>query len=290
MYGLRLFRNMQHEVTDCVTTLAAFRGECLPLVPQDEDFNIVLQNLKKSGRVQIKDLEDGTVVVKLCKRGQSTAEPFKDTDIQIYRITVTQKKLEEEAELLSSRIDGFTEEARSYVQQGRKTLALYSLRKKKATQKVLDRKSACIMKLQDIVIKIEEARTNAMVITACETGVAALKSLEKDLNIDRVEAVMDEVGEALEDQEEISSAMEAAFPAHQRDLEEDLEQELQELLSGNRDEIVDISLPHDDSLSLKLSSLCVDDMDLPNVPTHSPSGSAASRKNSPSSVKTALYS
>jgi len=256
--------HVQHEVTDCVISLANFRRDCLPLIPREQDFNIVLSWLERNGRIKLKELEDGQNVVKVCKKGETQSEDLTETDINVYRIKETERRLEDEVELLSSRMNGYLEEAQSYVKQKQKSRALHCLRKKKMIQHAFDRKSSNIIKLQEIIIKIEEARTNEMVIKACETAVGTLKSLTAETNLDKVETVMDQVQESLEDHKEISDAM---LLSDSTDYE-DLEAELQELITND-----DVTKVHDDSMTEMLSALTVDDLGLPDVPSQSPSRS-----------------
>lgn len=254
----------RHGVTDCITTLKDFRSFCESLLSNDQVFNFVLTRLQRTQKIHVQKVEED-ILIKICKLGETSAEPFKETDIQMHRIAVTQKKLEQEVEVLSSRIDGHLEEARLHIRQKKKTLALHCLRKKKASQRILDRKSASIYKLEDIISKIEEAKSNEMVARACESGVASLKGLNATLGLDKVETVMDELHESLAEQADISTALAAGSGVEDVD---GLEAELDMLLAGHQEII---GTEEEDDLSRNLASLSVDDLGLPDIPTHSPS-------------------
>lgn len=278
-------KNVKHEMSDGVMSLDTFRLQCTMQVSSDQDFDIIFAHLQRCEKVRLKETEDGKLLIKICKSGERTALPFKDTDLQVYRISSTQRKLEKDLDNLSSKVDILYEEARTNVKQGKKTLALHCLRKKNALKKVLDRRTACILKLEDIINKIEEAKTNEMVVKACEVGVAALKTLNSTFSLDQVETVMDQVQETLDDQDEINQSIRLTEP----DQDESLEAELENLLSQSVDQPIESptkdeaqSSPLNESLELTLSKLTVDDVGLPNIPTHSPSGASTSIDERPS--------
>ncbi|KAH9520230.1 hypothetical protein Btru_060314 [Bulinus truncatus] len=171
----------------------------------------------------------------------------------------------------------FIEEARKFIREGAKFKAKQRLKKKNAIFKVMEKKSSMLENLHVILEKIEDGTTNEMVVKACESGLAALKSLNAENKLEKVETLMDDVNEAIESQDDIGHALNSLHLSE--DSSEDLELELKELLTDDSNRKI---LDKQSHPSLE---------DLPDVPTHSPSKEIkASSELKPSSVKCVLTS
>ncbi|CAG5131168.1 unnamed protein product [Candidula unifasciata] len=135
------------------------------------------------------------IVIQFCKRGEISARPIREIDVQIYRIHMAEKKLETDIEALTLTVERLLTEARSHLRQGKKNLAKHCLRKKRRVMMTMDKRYACLSKLQDILHNIQEAGTHDMVVKACVAGSSVLTHLHKHLSAETVEDVMDDVRE-----------------------------------------------------------------------------------------------
>ncbi|CAL1544477.1 unnamed protein product [Lymnaea stagnalis] len=270
--------SMANEMTSNLLSVAELRNHHKLSIRSDEEFELILTQLQHDRKIVLRETEEKEMIVKFCKQDATKVENILDFELQVYQIQKTLKKLEKEIEDLSVRNERLVCEAKLYLREGKKAMALHSLRKKKSLLKTIERKSASLVNLQSIVEKIEDASTNEMVIKACEAGLMALKSLNNDLTVEKAEAIVDGVQEALENQDEINKILSTSSTSYDED--EDLEKDLDELLKdyGDKTKLDYSNQPgkHEKTEEIPLDafqSLTLDDLGLPNVPSRSPSQS-----------------
>ncbi|XP_059148325.1 charged multivesicular body protein 7-like isoform X2 [Physella acuta] len=265
---------MNHD--NALINIKELRSNCQDLVPSDQDFEIVLFQLVQDKKIIIHEIDEQETVVKFCTKGTPAVEAIKDIELQVYQIQKTMKKLEKEIEILTDRMEGHMADARKYVKETKKNLALHSLRKKKGVQKTIDKKSASLSQLQAIVENIENASSNEMVVRACEAGVAAMKSLNSNKMLEKAEDVLLDVQEAVENIEDVNQILSSSLNSEE-DLE--LEKDLEELLGeSNKNPVKKNKTTEDETLLEALHGLMVDDLELPDVPSHLPSYSGSGIK------------
>lgn len=275
----RHYSKVQHETTDNVLEVNVFKTRCCEVLHSDSEFEMVLKQLEVDKKVILTKDKDGNMVVKICRQSDTKVHPVQDIELNIFRIQKVMKHIENQIEMLSKHSDRYTVEARTLVKEGKKAMALHQLRKRRTTQRQIERKSACVDTLHDIVQKIEEASSNELVVKAYESGLGAIRQLTGDVTTERVDKVLDDLQEVLGEQEEISQAVSSVTLPGVEVSQDDLEKELDALLAegGGMGDNSGV-----DDLLAGLATCSVDD-DLPEVPT-SPPGVRFPRSHSPSKL------
>ncbi|KAK3770068.1 hypothetical protein RRG08_043224 [Elysia crispata] len=280
---------MQYSIMDSMISLAQFKQSSQDLIPDNEDFQIILTYMERENQIALSQTSSGDFVIKFRRQGESSVS-FRDLDLNIYCIKTAVETLEKEVHVLMSRVDGHLQEAKLHVREGRKKMALMCLRRKASILKIIDTKSNSLTMLHDIMQKIEEASSNEMIVKACEAGVEAMKTLNLEVTAERAEAVVDDAHEAMALQEEVNDML--SSPLSRAD-EEELTKSLDELLKEEDQEQVmgdkrlpsvpsNQFLPKDsisdaaatehvsDDIANAFLALQLDDLGLPDVPSHSP--------------------
>ncbi|CAG7849392.1 Vacuolar-sorting protein SNF7 AltName: Full=Vacuolar protein-sorting-associated protein 32 [Serendipita indica DSM 11827] len=147
--------------------------------------------------------------------------------------------LDKKEEHLEKKIAEETKKARENATTN-KSAALAALRRKKTYEQQLEQLSGTRLTLEAQANAIESANMNAETMLAMKRGANALKDIHKQLNVDKVDATMDEIREEMERTKEIADAisnpMNVGVDLDEDDLKEelkDLEQEvLDEKLAG----------------------------------------------------------
>jgi charged multivesicular body protein 4A/B len=81
------------------------------------------------------------------------------------------------------------------------------LRRKKTYEQQLEQLAGTRLTLEAQANAIESANMNAETMLAMKRGAGALKDIHKQLNIDKVDATMDEIREEMERTKEIAEAI-----------------------------------------------------------------------------------
>ncbi|KAI8792775.1 charged multivesicular body protein 7 [Biomphalaria glabrata] len=249
-------KNVYAGLTTNLISMSDLRTSCFSMIPNDQDFEIILVQLEREKKIVV-ETKNKEKVVKFCKKEENSVEPITELELQVYQIQKTAKGLEKEISKCSTEIESLIDEAKRYIREGSKFKAKKSLKKKNGMLKLMEKKSSTLENLYGILEKIQDASTNEMVVKACESGLAALKSLNAETNLEKAEAVLDNLQEAVENQDDIAHTLGSLNLGE--DSMEDLESELLELIKDDNQVV-----QHD---SGKISSLD----DLPDVPSHVPS-------------------
>ncbi|KAG8751552.1 ESCRT-III subunit protein snf7, partial [Serendipita sp. 396] len=88
-----------------------------------------------------------------------------------------------------------------------KAVATAALRRKKTYEQQLDQLSGTRLTLEAQANAIESANMNAETMVAMKRGAGALKEIHEQLNIDKVDKVMDEIREQMEHTKEVADAI-----------------------------------------------------------------------------------
>ncbi|XP_032814386.1 charged multivesicular body protein 7 isoform X2 [Petromyzon marinus] len=171
---------------------------------------------------------DGVEVVKFAAPGAVHAPPLSPVDVGVMKLEMAQGLLGARAHAQRQRAHTLKEEARAHVREGSKRQALRCLRACKRVQQQLERVEQQQESLEHLLESVHAAHTDAMVIQAFQAGKVALhKVLQSGPDTDAVDALMDEIQQLKEEQEDVSHAISQDISGTD-DLE--LEEELSALL------------------------------------------------------------
>jgi len=146
----------------------------------------------------------------------------------IQKLRETENMLIKKQEFLESKIEEELNTARKNASKN-KRVALQALKKKKRLEKQLQQIDGTLSTIEMQREALESANTNTAVLTTMKNAADALKSAHKNMDVDNVHDMMDDIAEQQDVAREISDAISnpVAFGADLDD--EDLERELDEL-------------------------------------------------------------
>jgi len=103
------------------------------------------------------------------------------------------------------------ENARSFVQAGRKEFAMLALRKKRMHEQMVVDCETHVTRVDEMIDHIESAQVQAQVVAALKTGVDTLKKIQREIGgVDYVQKLMDEHADLAEMQQEINQELAGA--------------------------------------------------------------------------------
>ncbi|KAM9360407.1 charged multivesicular body protein 7 [Symphorus nematophorus] len=181
-------------------------------------------------------LHEGEKIVKFCQPGQDRVTPVSDVDIGIYQLQRSEKLLGERVEKLGLEADKCKEEAKTLLQEGKKSQALRCLRGRKRVEKRADSLFAKLESIRGILDRIAQSQTDKMVMQAYQAGVAALRLSLKDVTVERAENLVDQIQELCDTQDEVNQTITSVTTADE-DMDE-LEEELKCLLDESKPDVV----------------------------------------------------
>jgi charged multivesicular body protein 4 len=143
--------------------------------------------------------------------------------------------LDKRQKLLEKRIADEEEDAKRRVAAGDKRGALMSLKRKKMLETELENLMNSRMTLEQQINSLEAAQMNQIAVAALAHGVNVHKQLNKQIDADRVDQLMEDLQEQQELQDEIAQVMSSGNRIGD---DEDLMKELEALESQQQDELL----------------------------------------------------
>ncbi len=106
-------------------------------------------------------------------------------------------------------------QSRALLAAGFKDRARLHLAKRKHQATLLDRVTAQLLTLEHLTSTLEHAVVEAHLLASLETGNAVLRELQRDMDLERVFSVMDEVGDGIAAQREVEEALGSLLSAEE---------------------------------------------------------------------------
>merc|ERR1712241_22858 len=188
-------------------------------------------------------------------------EESKTTAEAIQDLRQNEDMLLKKQEFLEKKIDSEVEIARKNAKTN-KRLALTALKRKKRYEKQLQQIDGTLTTIEQQREALEAANINTTVLKGMDSTAKALKNVHKDMNVDNVHDMMDDIAEQQDVAKEISDAISNPVAFGQDFDEDELEAELNELeMEGDMEE--------QQKLEAELLDVGVTD-DLPEIPQTEP--------------------
>ena len=150
------------------------------------------------------------------------------------------------------------------------------LRSRKMLEDVLAKRTGAAETLGGVLLKIEQAAGDAEIMAAYNLSAVTLKKLLADpsLKMERVEATMENVAEAVADHNAIDEAIRGAVPSGAEEIDEDeIMRELEELERAEQPQKQEVAQPASQMPSL------------PSAPAHLPMGPTSDTAQEPPPVE-----
>lgn len=145
--------------------------------------------------------------------------------------------LEKRQRHLLNQMEEQEKEAKKFVSTNKKR-AMVALRKKKQFEKQLEATEGQQEKLQQQLYAIEDSKVNAEMLRTMAKGASAMKEIHGNMNIDKVDATMDDIRDQIALGNELNEAMTRPLG---NELDED---ELEEQLAELEQEELDARMTH----------------------------------------------
>jgi charged multivesicular body protein 6 len=153
-------------------------------------------------------------------------------DKAVLELKVARNKLKRSKTKLDKDRAQYQARAKALLQQGRKDEALTLLKVKKYKDKQFLQVEGQLDNVNQTLASVLSAEMTVKVMRTLEQGTAALKRLNEEMPIERVEALMEETAEAIAYQQEVSAVLSKGLnPAEAESVDEELE-ELQREVDG----------------------------------------------------------
>ena len=207
------------------------------IVAERKETEMLLLALEKQKKIVIfqqGSSSDSEKFLKFAISPDRVVDPANDFDIGVVRLLAAEKQLHEQVSALYSQHHSSLDAARSFLGKGEKILAVNSLRQKRRALQGIAKKESCLDNIQQLLSRLEQCSTDRAVLDAYQAGVRAYRS--SAVNIDDVDAAMDDLTSVLREHEEVSNAMSTAADPGEVSTD-DLEKELNELLIDDNDDL-----------------------------------------------------
>lgn len=179
-----------------------------------------------------------------------------DTGTSIIKLRETINQQEKREAHIQSRVDSMVADAKAKMAAGDKKGALFSMKRKKMYEQEIEKIENTKMTLEQQVMNLESAVQNKETFVAMKTGTGAMKNIRKEMEVDKVDEMMDDIREEMELANEIGNAI--AQPVDLMPMDED------ELLA----ELQELELQDTEGAMLSKPSGKKQDLSMPNVPTN----------------------
>ena len=184
-------------------------------------------------------------------------EESKTTAEAIQDLRQNEDMLLKKQEFLEKKINSEIEIARKNAKTN-KRLALTALKRKKRYEKQLQQIDGTLTTIEQQREALEAANINTTVLKGMDSAAKALKNAHKDMNVDNVHDMMDDIAEQQDVAKEISDAISQPTAFANEFDEDELEEELENL---------QLELEGEENAQLEKELLDVGPSTLPDVPT-----------------------
>ncbi|CAG9792333.1 unnamed protein product [Diatraea saccharalis] len=177
--------------------------------------------------------------------GGKKEEKGPTTHEAIQKLRETEELLVKKQEFLERKIETEIQTARKHAAKNKRA-AMAALKRKKRYQTQLTQIDGTLTQIEAQREALEGANTNAQVLTTMRDAALAMQLAHKDIDVEKVHEIMDDIAEQHEISREITDAI-SNNVAFSNDVDEDeLERELEELEQEDLDkEMIGINVPTD---------------------------------------------
>ncbi|SAM82913.1 uncharacterized protein UBRO_03449 [Ustilago bromivora] len=205
--------------------------------PSQRDASLVLRHLTRDRGGNVLH-QDG--IVKLAPTEGEMAEAITEEDRSVLAVRSILHRVELQITWLESQISHRTSQAKSSLRNNQKSQAASYLRSRKALDEVLEKRMVTRETLTNVVLKIEQAKSDVEVLGAYKASDEVLRQVldREEMKVENVERVMEGLEESLASQREVDDALRGSGTGVGGEMvdEEELERELERLVDEKRRE------------------------------------------------------
>ncbi|GLT57217.1 hypothetical protein SLA2020_302050 [Shorea laevis] len=105
----------------------------------------------------------------------------------------TLEVLEKKGKVLVSKAEGEVKRAREFIHARNRTSAMKCMERKKMWEQIIEVLGNYQLRIHDQMIMIESAKATTETLDALRNGAAAMKAINKAMDIDKIDKTMDEI-------------------------------------------------------------------------------------------------
>ncbi|KAI2798796.1 hypothetical protein RDWZM_007251 [Blomia tropicalis] len=162
------------------------------------------------------------------KKKLNSSNNITEQDKAILQIKQQRDKVKQFQKKLAVQLEVETDIIRKLVQNDKKSKALLLLRKKKYTEKILEKIDNELYNIENLIMDIEFKKVEQNVLKCLQTGNETLKQLNAVFSIEQIESILDETDKGIHKQQEITDLI-SGYKETDED-EDALDQELETIL------------------------------------------------------------
>jgi len=204
------------------------------------DMDLVLIRLVADRRVVVGKSQDGARVVKFLVAqkegpGATTSSPLPKltvVDLGMYSLKTSIASLTRQIADLEARAEACKQLAREALAKGGRDKALYQLKKRRFVEGILKKNQGALSNVEEILLRLESAKTERQVAEAYESGKEALESLlAKGRTAESLDELLDDIRDLVTQTEDVSAALSTGLVDMD---EEELERELEDVVARDQ--------------------------------------------------------
>ncbi|KTW27315.1 hypothetical protein T552_02299 [Pneumocystis carinii B80] len=200
------------------------------------DMKIIVYYLSKNKK-EVCISEDGQII-KLRRKSDNRVLNITETDYLISNLKMILYRLQRLTQTLTENIAQLDESIKIAIQSKNKTLALFQLRSKKASELTLNKRLQYLEQVKEILSKIDEAVIHLDILNSMKAGVEVLENLVKETaGIENVNDIMEKFKELSYEVDDIGDTIGTTNLNNISDVE--IEQEFEKLCNTLKNEEVE---------------------------------------------------
>ena len=155
----------------------------------------------------------------------------------------TASNLEKRMNMLEKKIENEVKQARAKIKAGRKHQALIHMKRKKMYEKHVESLRNQITNLETQAFALENTSAQQQVLDATRTATAQLQHANRNMDIDTVQDITDNLADAMQDQNEVNELLGQTMDVPGLDLDDDtMMGELDELMAEDDEKEVQATM------------------------------------------------
>jgi hypothetical protein len=188
---------------------------------EQDDVALIQQHLLQACLLCLEE-HQGILIYKFLDKNLN---PITQTDIGRVHLMQTARSLQYQIDDLEKKIEISQEQIKTCLLEKKKQNAMYHLKQKKNLESIVQKRIASLETLEILLHKINSTHTDIEILDAYKAGSKTLSEIlgRQELQIDNVEATMENLQDALQDQQDLENAMNFGIEVDDGDLEKELD-------------------------------------------------------------------
>ncbi|KAM0323520.1 hypothetical protein ACHAQA_008801 [Verticillium albo-atrum] len=170
-------------------------------------------------------------------RAEGEEPVITEEDAAVARLKELVEDLKHQTTLLAGKVDTLAADAKVAVGKKNNAAAMRLLREKKTAEAMLSKRGAALNQMEEIAVRIQQARDQVQFVKVMEGSAGVLKQLNAEVGgVERVEGVVDALREQMADTDEVGRILASAGEVEAID-EGEIDEELRAMEKAEKDRV-----------------------------------------------------